>query len=441
MACLISGCHAHVLARIPRLSSGCCQRPYKRRSRPRAEGIRLYVDASIFEAPPAAWKVFLEQKNKRRMICTSMLVDCVDELSRSRCKDFTLLKVLADEVTQRIENGATSRMLTFHTPTAIEATSLLRSFAGIGCRYRRFLDAVEHHLLQLPRSTGLQSLRFRELVRLVIACGQLKGPVGLACAAVTEIVSRGFSGHGSGPRALASIQLVHACTQLRICPGQQSKFWTVIVQQCYIWALQTASLRAAGRDQVSLFSSCVKLQAWFFAQDLAIVSIPRPSPVTGLMDLAVWLGSMAVLLGLSRAASVDLLPPGLAALEEALAATICNTCSQPASWSRQILTFAIVLHQEAWLNLHSGLQELLLCLDRGHALGDDGELRKEKSRLQQEVLESALVVIYTGRASIQGTLSKLQRPVVSIEEPCLVYSLDIVISPESTSGKPCSTAM
>ncbi|CAJ1438917.1 unnamed protein product, partial [Effrenium voratum] len=101
-------------------------------------------------------------------IPTSALVECCDELSRARCDDFGLWRLLGDELAERLESRGA------RCPTALEAVSLLRSLAGVSCRHRKALRALE---LFPPLR---QDLRPGEALRLLVACGQLRACEGLA---------------------------------------------------------------------------------------------------------------------------------------------------------------------------------------------------------------------------------------------------------------------
>ncbi|CAE7582009.1 unnamed protein product [Symbiodinium microadriaticum] len=120
-------------------------------------------------ASPQAWSSFILQR--LQTIPTTALVESCDELSRARCDDFAIFRAIGDECSYRLRGDGqrSNRCLrpAHASPTATELVSLLRSFAGVTCRHRQFLQMIElkGSLLPLLRST--------DLLRLVIACGHL----------------------------------------------------------------------------------------------------------------------------------------------------------------------------------------------------------------------------------------------------------------------------
>ncbi|CAK9104993.1 unnamed protein product [Durusdinium trenchii] len=162
-------------------------------------------------APSQAWIDLVQ--TRRRQIPTSALVECCDELSRARCHDFDLWKSLGEELTCRLTSGRRAQALAMAAPTALESVSVLTSFAGVFCRHRRLLDALESR----RDAEGLRSLHTMELKRLLVACGQLKAAVSLGEIAID------FLSHREIGSSLVLLQTVHAAVRLCLFPARQNR--------------------------------------------------------------------------------------------------------------------------------------------------------------------------------------------------------------------------
>eukprot|EP00439_Symbiodinium_sp_Y106_P077964 s2345_g16.t2 len=118
-------------------------------------------------ASPQAWSSFILQR--LQAIPTTALVESCDELSRARCDDFAIFRAIGDECSYRLrgDGQCTNRCIrpAHASPTAWECVSLLRSFAGVMCRHRQFLQMIE------LRGSLLPLLRSADLLRLLVACG------------------------------------------------------------------------------------------------------------------------------------------------------------------------------------------------------------------------------------------------------------------------------
>ncbi|CAE8726222.1 unnamed protein product [Polarella glacialis] len=414
---------------------------------------KLLGRASWDTPPEAAWLAWLRAAQGATWhVPTSALVECAEHLSRSGCRDYGLLRELGDQLSRRVEAESGSGP-SLGPPTTSEAVRLLRAFAGAACRHRRLLAALSSHVLALPAVASaaaiapirrredpslayIAELRSIELVGLIVACGQLQSLPELAEAAIEELSSRSAvppsaSNELGVSRQLALyVQVVHACTRLDLLLEDHSRFWTTIWRYCRDRILQAESPALAGRGEVTVFAASVALQRWQSAICLARATVPCESLRAEPMDLAVWLGSLAVILGLSGDPGESLLPLGAAVLQEALAvfAVTGRTSLDSQSFRRQLLTFALVARPMALPTPCLGsLSDLLTEFEDSSVSHDQKNIhRNAKSRLQQEVLQSLLVVLYTG-CSVRGR--KWERPAVAVEEPCLTYSLDLVVWP------------
>ncbi|CAK9083480.1 Uncharacterized protein SCF082_LOCUS39623, partial [Durusdinium trenchii] len=353
-------------------------------------------------APSQAWIDLVQ--TRRRQIPTSALVECCDELSRARCHDFDLWKSLGEELTCRLTSGRRAQALAMAAPTALESVSVLTSFAGVFCRHRRLLDALESR----RDAEGLRSLHTMELKRLLVACGQLKAAVSLGEIAID------FLSHREIGSSLVLLQTVHAAVRLCLFPARQNRFWTSLWTPCMHHVLHSAGM---GRDQVTAFAAAVALQQWDCAKRLALEFSWTQWECS--RDLAVGLGSLAVLLGLRRA-SASLLRVGTELLAEACAVFCTEKCLLPTSEVRQLLMFALVnmhLYKGFLLNL-PGLLHLLFKMEDSmpRATG------RSKSRLQEQVVQVVLMVLHSQGSPLDAWIGG-----ISVEEPCLVYAVDIFI--------------
>ena len=184
-----------------------------------------------------------------------------------------------------------------------------------------------------------------DLVRLAVACGQLRAGAELAAFAAEMLSWRSLlSGplsprRGQRPPLRLLAQLVHACSQVEHLPQRDSAFWPGVWRPCCEALLRLGQL-APARDLAQVFAAGCKFQRWGCAAELAELPTTDPGavgPLLGPLDAAMWLGGLGLLLGLDRAgaaAGVRSAPASAAVLQHAL---LCLGPSTPASHRRQLL--------------------------------------------------------------------------------------------------------
>lgn len=295
-------------------------------------------------------------------------------------------------------------------PTALETVTLFRSFAGVSCRHRRLLPAFESQRDALLDS--LHGLRFSDLQRLVVACGQLRAAPELARIAISSLATRDATMWSS----LTLVQTVHAAVRLSLLPAPSDRFWCI-----WAWCRDNALTSVWGRNEVTTFAAAVALQRWDCAKMLA-KRASRIWPDCSL-DFSMWIGNLAALLGL-RGGPARLWQLGTELFTEACAVYCggAGGCFIATSEARQMLTFALV-RRNFWpghFALGPGLSELLDVFQ-----ADGSKKRRSKSRLQEEVVQTLLIVLHTD-GSPPGAW-RANRPRIVLEEPCLVYDLDIYV--------------
>lgn len=327
------------------------------------------------------WSPWLRQHIAH--VPTVVLAECVDTLSRQRCRDRGLFHFIGDCLAERLcfSEGAFDSLV----------VSVLRAFACVGMHHRALLGALFRNVIYQeplecrgPLESSLRGLRIEDLVRVVVACSQLQGGTDItgvmemARVAAEELVARLEHQRAASARRserptlpLASLlKVVHACSQVGYAPPASSGFWALLWAPSCRTASSLGPLLSA-RDRVLLFAAACRWQLWEAAQSLLAVGSPDPRADTGApslaglamdvpasrwrsapeeslglnagaMDLAVLLGGLALLLGLRRGVCGDLLALGVAALQRSLLEQEGDGLGE-ASHQRQILTFAFVI--------------------------------------------------------------------------------------------------
>lgn len=392
------------------------------------------------------------------------LVENVDALSRFRCRDYQFFRVLGDELAVRF-------FVCHAVPPGIVVT-LLRAYAGMGCQHRRLFPVLYKALLQsAPWSADCSFLRPLDLVRLAVACGQLQGGDGVAMQAVGELIRRGAAGAATRPLFSLThrVQLVHAITRIGVLPSNDDPFWEVVWLPCCGMLLRLMAQCASGRDVATVFAAACKLQRYRCAWRVATAAVAshqhhaRSKPaaqwpaMTNMADAAMWLGSLALLVGLSSQRCIKqdahraVMADAFSALEQTL---VISDAPSETSHRRQLVTFALVWHSLGGAISHHparnscaltpapsltmlprpALLEMCALLDEFGGSGSRVQLsspsaavpqgphdireivRKSRSRLQQEVV-GTLPAVLSGRSV--GA---------HVEEACVVYTIDILIS-------------